>query len=186
MVVLIDIDGVLADFCGSVCEVLNKKLPDPYPHENYNISDALGVSESELWKAVDAHGYDFWANLKPYDYAQELYERLKSEYDVYFCSSPSRSPESLQGKLIWLNRFVKGTCRNYVFTPHKKLLFRPDHILIDDYQKNTDEFQDRGVLFPQNWNANWKYKSDQMKYVFQHVEYISYMMDTYWNAKEEN
>ncbi|MEC9490075.1 MAG: hypothetical protein UMU04_03940 [Halanaerobiales bacterium] len=61
----------------------------------------------------------------------------------------------MEGKLKWLkDRFGK----EIYFTYHKHYIADRYSLLIDDHDRNIDNFEDwggKGVLFPQIWNRNY-------------------------------
>lgn len=85
--------------------------------------------------------------------------KLVAEFDAEFviCTSPSRSPSSLAGKLRWLQAKLGPTFNQYVMTSDKSPLASASSILIDDSDSNCQEQWGRGasaILFPQAWNRN--------------------------------
>ncbi|MBA57809.1 MAG: hypothetical protein CMQ40_01410 [Gammaproteobacteria bacterium] len=98
---------------------------------------------------------EFWMNLKPYDWFEELYSELTKLGSVLFLSAPTGSPACMSGKHQWLiNRFGPDFS-NFIFTRHKDRLAHSRAILIDDMPFNVSSFQDRGgnaILFPRIWN----------------------------------
>ena len=79
--------------------------------------------------------------------------------NVCIASGATKSPESLSGKLEWIHHhFPSWMHRQYIITPRKHLLARPDSLLIDDYHENTERFEVHGghaILVPRPWNDNW-------------------------------
>lgn len=163
--VYMDMDGVLCNFVRSILrlfdvpdEVTDAQLWAQHPGE-YQIQKVLGISVNQMWDRVEESGSDFWANLLPYPWMEGLWRAAKT-HDRYVCilSSPSYDPQSLAGKLMWLqnkDRFGRRF-RDHVFTGEKQLLARPDAVLIDDSELKINAFiaaGGQGLLFQQSWNT---------------------------------
>ncbi len=180
MIVLLDMDGLIADWTKSVAELMcvdYDNLIKNWPEGIYDTAEALGVSDSDMWKEIDKNR-TFWEDIEPYPYAQKFVKDLKSKYNVFICSSPSRSPRCIESKLRWLDKYKFGFGRNFVFTPQKYLLANPNTVLIDDLNKNTDKFSSHGgkiITFPQPWNFNRElfYKGLQLDYVMERLDMLS-------------
>lgn len=153
--IYLDMDGVIADWDRSAEELLGQPIDS--------------VSKSQLWKRIDAEGFKFWADLKPFPYAEKFVNELRRIDEVVICSSPSLDVKSVSGKLRWLQKFFGSrNFRNYVFTPQKHLLGKDGNILIDDREKHVEGFNQNGgfgILFPRPYNRNKKYADDPVNYV---------------------
>ena len=155
--ILLDIDGVLADFVTGSIEACGL----PITHDEvtqWNYYEPY-MTKEEFWKRIHAQKY-FWEDLPVYPGAHLLVEVMKQVGAVYFCSDPSGDDEAATGKIRWLKRhgFVNPGEDNYILTPHKHLLAGPNVVLVDDYAENVKKFRDRGgegVLYPQRWNLGW-------------------------------
>lgn len=173
--IFLDIDGVLADFVGGVCQLYGRNRSDVIqamePGNWDGLPDALGTTEDEMWRRIDSAGSDFWAGLPLLPWARTLAKECEAIADVYLATTPSRYPGSLSGKLRWIKAF--GTHeRRYVMTPHKHLLAGPKRLLIDDKDRNVKEFWDAGgqaVLFPSKWNSVHELAGDPLQYVLNHL-----------------
>lgn len=82
--------------------------------------------------------------------------RLVGRENVCVATGPTKSPESLAGKLEWIHRVLPPWMhRQYAITPRKHLFARPDSILIDDLEDNIERWKlegGHGVLVPRPWN----------------------------------
>lgn len=122
-----------------------------------------GVSEADMpdcdtfWSNC---GYEVFADAPP---SAECFGLLRYSVelvgvqDVFFCTKPSRNPQSAAGKLEWIRRNAPPQMQQqYHLTAHKYDLARPTRLLIDDSQDNVDEFRaagGRAILWPRPWNA---------------------------------
>lgn len=132
----------------------------------------LGISNSQFWKNVEKTGEEFWSEMEPYPYFMDLYNRLTEVGRVFFLTSPSLAPNSLSGKLKWLQTQFNREFKDYVITPNKELLAHKNSFLIDDYPRNIEKFETaggNGILFPQYWNSK-KIVSDKIGYVIDKIE----------------
>lgn len=179
MNIFIDLDGVLCDFVGGVCRYLGKS--NPYGEEidcvggespvfdgrtqreinknpgRYDLHNLLGVSESEMWDAINER--DFWASLDAYPWAHDFVSYCERFGAVYFATAPSLHWSSPAGKHLWIEKHFPRFLRRYVIGAPKFLLANTNAVLIDDNEKNCREFRKEGrecFLFPRPWNEKWE------------------------------
>lgn len=152
--ILLDMDGVIANFVDSSLKVCNI----PLTHDQVNRWDYYHghMTEQEFWRAIDCTP-DFWKDIKPYEWAEELLEMCRDIAPVYFCSSPAMHHVSASDKIWWLRThgFMKADEENYILTKHKHMLANRRRILIDDGTHQIDAFNAQGGIgleFPQPWN----------------------------------
>lgn len=163
MIILLDMDGVIADFVGRSIEVAGL----PVTSEMINKWDYFDeyMSSKEFWDKIDNHeGY--WENLDPYPWADDLVRTCKSLGTVYYASAPALHHNCCEGKIKWLRKhgFMSKSKNTYMFGPDKWLMARKGRILIDDSQENIKNFNYAGgigYLFPQTWN-NGEIKIDRV------------------------
>ena len=173
MTILLDMDGVCADFVGSACRA-HRTTPDAVPWATcgFDMFNGMGLTEQEFWAPLQ--GFDFWANLEPYPWLDALLDLCcTASDDVYFCTMPNRDPECLSGKLAWLQQHVpKALQRRYVFTPHKHLLAAEGRVLVDDADHNCIPFAEAGgvaITFPQLWNQEARNTHARLSHVATHL-----------------
>jgi 5'(3')-deoxyribonucleotidase len=158
--ILLDIDGVCADWTGAVQKLMGKEdvVLDPWPNPGDDeIDDALGVTDDEVWEAIDALGAKWWANLKPYPWFLDLFHMCREHSQCIYLTTPGHDPNSLAGKLEWMKRWHGEKFRDYLIGPQKQFCAHPDSVLIDDRESNTKKFEAWGgnvILFPMPWNRN--------------------------------
>jgi len=159
-VIYLDMDGVVVDLARSFLRVFGKEHlldEDPGPL-NEHMANVLGMGEETFWKCIDEAGISVWSDAPEYPWSRDLYEQMQLLADeVVFLSSPSWDPQSLAGKLAWLQKFTgQRNFRDYIFTAKKNLLACKGALLVDDRESNILEFEAEGgdvVLFPQPWNS---------------------------------
>jgi 5'(3')-deoxyribonucleotidase len=132
MKVYLDMDGVICDFIGDVRKV-HPDMEDWAPDE-------------KLWPAVCSIP-NFWENMSWMPDGKELWEYLK-KFEVIILSAPTRNDlRSPSGKLKWIHDNL-GFDTNFIFTRtgKKKLLARPDSILIDDLKGTIKNWNEAGGI----------------------------------------
>ena len=158
--IFLDMDGVLANWTGSVCRLFDRdpeQVMRDWPEGEAKLNKVLGVSGNELWRRLDAAGQGFWDGLEPYPWANELVELCRGMGEVVILTSPSYDPGCLAGKLSWLQDFFHDRkFRDYIITNKKSLLARDNSLLIDDNDGHCEKFEKAGgqaIVFPQPWNS---------------------------------
>lgn len=165
--ILLDLDGVSANFVKAVLDLYNKDYTTSiktWQPNLYHVHTVLGVEAHEMWDRIDSLGAKFWYEIPEYEWFKELYDALCEIGDVYFCTSPSHNPFCAAGKVKWLQDRFGTKFRKYVLTNQKHLLANSDTILIDDSDRVVNKFyqhQGRVVLFPQPWNRNWSFANSR-------------------------
>lgn len=173
MKVYLDQDGPIANFVKGAFDLFDQKVPDLWPENEWNIENILGVSKKELWKKIDNAGHHFWANLEPTQYFNDLIKLVSNiDPEFHIITSPARNPDSVKGKMIWMQRNLSWSFRRFIFisSESKHHFASPDRILIDDKLSNIEQWTKAGgisILFPCPWNSTEIPKDSDM------VEYIS-------------
>lgn len=157
MNVYVDMDGVLADFFGSALRV-NNSNGTGYPKGEYQIQKYLNISTNQFWENIDAAGEEFWFDLGMCNGAEELWQ-IVEPYNPIVLTSPSMQPHCVSGKLKWLQKVFGRDFRDYIFCPaqHKRLLANPNSILIEDGEKNIEQWENNrgfGLLWPHIGNSS--------------------------------
>ena len=159
--VYLDLDGVLVDWFGGVCELTgrDRHRVERYWPEGATTEDALRVDVNEMWELINQRGSDWWANLQPLPWVAELLllfsERPSFQPEVSILTSPANSVYAATGKLQWVREHLPGLFERVHLTADKHLLARPGALLVDDNDDNCRRFEEGGgvaILFPQPWN----------------------------------
>lgn len=160
--ILLDIDGVLAEWIVNCCHLFNadpNEIMSKWKPGKRDLEHALGITSKELWEKVDKAGEDYWANLPETPWARKLYDECNKLGDVYFITKPSYDPRSLSGKLIWITKFTKNNkFDKYLIGKPKQLCSQKGNILIDDNDINVKDFRKcngTAILFPRIWNEHY-------------------------------
>jgi 5'(3')-deoxyribonucleotidase len=179
--ILLDMDGVLADFHQGVCDLYNVNLaqctiPAPWEYAiEKNISSLLDrtISASEMWNEINRCTEEraFWLNLRPYPWLAPLFKELQGlsyvgrtweadnaqiPVDIVISSSPGFHPLAHSQKVEWLYRHTPIKKGNVMLGKHKHLMANGSTFLIDDCDENISAFHRNGgacFLWPQKWNS---------------------------------
>ncbi len=84
-------------------------------------------------------------------------EQLVGRENICILTTPTEDPDCLAGKLEWIhNHFPPWMHRQYLMGPQKRLLAKPEALLIDDSDANVNAFERAGgrtILVPRPWNS---------------------------------
>ena len=146
-----------------------------WPPGQYDIAEVLGMDRNHFWETINAAGVDFWRQLEPYPWFEELYRELTLRGKVCFATSPTHSPNSATGKMAWLKDRFGSDFKEFIITRRKHYLSRSGTLLLDDSDKQVREFVRRGsgsaVLFPQIWNSAYPFiEGNRLQYVLTQVD----------------
>lgn len=161
--ILIDLDGVLADFHGHALGLFDpagRTVEDLAGAENTYIPDFLGITEAEFWRLVNLNSRKFWYEMPKLPDADQIMAICLGSVglkNVGICTSPSRDSQSIHWKLEWVKEhFGNMMARQMVVTPAKHLCAGPHTMLIDDWLKNqhfeSPEYGGSFLHLPRMWN----------------------------------
>lgn len=160
MKVFLDMDGVLVDFVKGACDAHGRS--DPYIHFHGH-----AAGEYDLPKILDVPIDGFWEPMKPVEFWRDLpwtpdgiailaaTESAFFNDTIYLLTHAQPWPGSYSGKAQWVAEHAPEYNGRLIFTEHKRLLAAPDTLLIDDCDRQVDEFQaagGRAILVPRGWN----------------------------------
>jgi 5'(3')-deoxyribonucleotidase len=171
-IVLLDMDGVLANFVQAMIDTHGWDLRhDQY--ESWAFHQSLGMSDEQFWQPTEEPGW--WLNIKPYPWAKEVVEMCGRVGKVVFCTSPSAHAACASEKVQWLRDHGLMGLREvrYQIGCHKELFAASGAVLIDDFDRNIAAFRQAGglsITFPQPWNRmrnvdRLSHLADQLKSV---------------------
>lgn len=157
---LVDMDDTLCDFVSQCLKVHNKS--DMHYPRGVDVHQALEFGEAEkdhddFWKPIHEAGEGFWAEMIVHSWCMELLHATRVICkEVKICSSPGRRrvPSVFTGKIRWLNR--QAIYDEFLPIKSKHLLAAPGRLLIDDSEKNVEQFRAAGgmaILFPSISNS---------------------------------
>ena len=148
--VLVDVDGVLADFGGATSRTLAALGGQPFDPEaltNWDLNDHIGGHKEEMCRAWRSEGW--CSNIRPYSNAVEGIKQLSAIADIYYVTAPFyEAPHWMWERLNWLKQWVGATDYQVSFT-HAKYLVDGD-FMVEDRPKNikawADAHPDRTVV----------------------------------------
>lgn len=187
----IDLDGVFADFVGACARLMKFDPAQVIVPGQFGIHNWLGVNKQWIWDRIDAQGVDFWENMEPYPWTDELWRMLTWRFqELRIVTHPRPSEGCIVGKLRWLRKHLPGAGEP-IFMKEKWRLSSPGCVLVDDYDVNCTQFVNpilchRGrvghsVVFPQMWNSKWDSLCDGTLPPTNRVRHVEDMLDAVRN-----
>jgi 5'(3')-deoxyribonucleotidase len=161
MRILVDCDGVLADFVQGMFNVIDELYgltftEDQLTDWNFHSLNLGKERERSVWERVGHAG--FAQALHPYDGAGEALEQLRVHHDVYVVSSPFWGPTFCYDRAQWLlQRGMIPSTRKLVLAESKYVV--AGDVLIDDRESNIQEWLEHnpngyGFLWSRSYNVN--------------------------------
>ena len=159
--ILLDMDGVIADFHSHAIEVGNRSGQHRFALDHIKGGDCLAklygyIAQDDYFEYLVRQSKSFWFDIPAYDWIDELIRYVRYLGRTKICTTPQCSPESWGDKIRWLK--VHGwPWYDVIMTIDKSDLAKPDVLLIDDNQSNVDRFRKSGghaVLVPSKWNTS--------------------------------
>lgn len=139
-IVFVDLDGVLVDLQRGFAE-LNKK-----PYKKMSHKEFSNIIQKYLKNLSVKQIVNFWSNLPETKDCQKLWENL-SQFQPIILSACGNCEASCLGKKLWCKKHL-GLDKDRVFcsknSAEKQLYASPKSILIDDYEKNIEQFNNKG------------------------------------------
>lgn len=140
--ILLDCDGVLADFSLGVCEVVKTITGRDFKPDNiteWDFCKALKLAPDEardVRRALSMSGH-VWPNLKPFPAAQEAVKCLYKVANVYVITSPWNSCKTwLHEREAWLDLHFDIPHTRVIATSAKHLV--SGDIFVDDKPGNVE------------------------------------------------
>ena len=165
MRILLDLDGVLVDFVGGACRIHGR--PDPFAEPlipevvgNFSMDKIWGMGLDTFWKPMKMPS--FWKGLEFMPDAKEILELCEQAVgmdNVCLLTSPSRGSGPVVGKINWIEKNMPEYSRRYLIGPAKQFCAGPDSVLVDDSNRNIEDFVEAGgnvILVPRAWNSNYR------------------------------
>lgn len=200
-VIYLDMDQVLVDFTGGVCDLFNVEMGDVVGHWQPGdwcmlepLSKALGseVSLDLFWQVIHSRGSQFWTNLKSLPWLDELIvlvERFTDHWQIV--TSPSLDHSSYAGKVLWVQKKFGRKFDRLIPTRYKYLLAQPGTVLIDDREENCEHFEHKptgdgstfsktggeAIIFPSHHNNLYNYRNHPLQWVELELERLATNME---------
>jgi len=142
--ILLDLDGTIADFSATVALHFGIELPLKIPEGLYPwIGD--GAARKELNRMMES--YKFWRDLEPYSWAKEMLQTIEKYGEVYFLSKARPNAGCMGGKMDWVKFRFPHMENKLILTTQDKFPCANGNILIDDDLRHEPEWSARGGKF---------------------------------------
>jgi len=161
---LIDMDGVLVDF-NRPALALHGITYNLYPvSTGWDIIAACNVLDpskemtgQKFWSKFDQK---FWAGLPKTAMCDRLIALAENRFgeDNVALLTSGQWPEAAAGKTEWVRDNLPQYRERLIIGTAKEFLAGPNRLLIDDRDKNVDDFRANGgmaILVPRPWNKMW-------------------------------
>lgn len=153
-----DMDGVLVDFVAGTVEYITQKLQAGEAEELKEMIGRDYITDEDIhmespnrnrdvrdymFKELE-HNAEFWETLPWMPRGQELWNFI-SQFNPYILTAPTGYGSEI-GKQAWIDTHLHPA-PSKVFMSHDKFKWAaPNHILIDDFTKNTVPWEDAGGI----------------------------------------
>ncbi len=162
--IFLDMDGVIANIGEAVARIYDIKLTPELEAEYGNtLYKLMGLeTKQELWDVINAIP-DFWEDIPPYPWCEELVDVLQSAGEVQILTSSPKTDaltksNASTGKARWVGKHLLEKKLRVNIVHDKYLMGGQGRVLIDDREKHCDSFTEHGgmsILFRQPWNSGW-------------------------------
>ena len=157
----LDLDGVIVGFDEGVLKVHNIEDPFLKPEHKgkWGTEDMYGLDPVEFWAPL---GEKFWTNLPWTKEGKEILSLVEYEFgydNICLLTSPCLTKGSVSGKIKWINKNLPTYKKKFLIGFQKHFCANSDTILIDDRDKNVEEFREHGgkaILVPRPWNTQYE------------------------------
>lgn len=158
-VIWLDMDGVLCNYVGGALHAFREIRTDIKESDikTWNFHGLFCTSDDDEKSLINDFGPGFWSELEAYDTTPQLIEAARSASNhIGILTNPGKFRHSIPGKTEWLRKH--GLIHKdvpVVFTKHKHLMAKSNHLLIDDLPENCHQFIKHGgeAICPiRGWN----------------------------------
>lgn len=162
----LDLDGVICDLLGGIEIMMDIKLDRT--EGSINFMKALGISKEEFWGNMSVQD---WADFPKTEDADEILGLVeKYRPTILSANTEFGTANCIAGKLEWLKKNVPDYYKEdrWFFGKKKYKIAHPKAILIDDYEYNTDKWEEAGgisILVPRPWNKLSSISNDAVDYI---------------------
>lgn len=175
MKIILDVDGVLADFASAASRVHKRTNPYSIPENfgKYNMEQIWGMPVSEFVAPLD---YDFWANLPLMEHAHSIANHLIQffgPHNICILTKPVPTYGCLEGKRDWLNKHFPHLMSNWMIGTNKTFTSHVNSLLIDDNERHCYDFQQAGgraFLVPACWNFKYFLADDPATSLLEYIQ----------------
>lgn len=131
-----DMDGVLCDFNTQFIKFSDGI--DPKIYEGMYGKDGF-------WDLINKIGVKFWAGMPWMSGGKKLWSYIE-KYTPSLLSAPSYDDSSKIGKRLWVKNNLPGAKLILAPAIEKQEYASPNHILIDDFDRNIEQWVNKGGI----------------------------------------
>ena len=157
--VFLDMDGVLVDFVSAACR--RHRMENPYENVKnlgiWAVETVWGMSDDDFMAPLK--GSDFWEGLEWTADGRVILKMVEDAYGkeniTLLSRPPKRAPEAYAGKVQWILNNLPDYADKFLLGRDKNPCAN-GNILIDDYDRNINEWREAGgigILVPRAWNS---------------------------------
>jgi len=169
--VFLDIDGILANWSKSACEATGIVYPTDFefPSQEW-LASRIGVKQIQK----SCENFEFWSNLEKYPWSDEIVKTVsQSGKEWRFLTKPMKTSHCFSGKAEWMFRhYPHYWDKLWIVTGSKSATCRNEgDLLIDDFDKNINEWKDAGGSvfhwkeITDDYTGDWKSRIQKLKEV---------------------
>lgn len=152
-VLLVDADGVMADFMGHLFETVKAETGRSYCHADITDYWFDGMQDRSLFLDI-MNREGTYRHLGVISGAREAITRLRESYDVVVCSAPPKTSKTAEDeKREWLaEHFDTDFAEQAIITRDKHLVM--GRLIIEDNPFIDRDANWQAIMFHQPWNRD--------------------------------
>ena len=142
--VLLDVDGIVASFCGAAVKVMSQLSGKPIHHDDidrWEVTEILESHEMRMAAKAEFNKEGFCQSFELYDGAQEAVQALRHISNVYFVTAPMKDNRS------WMPERVEWLMHHFDM-PFTRVAF-----VCDKFMVNGDFLLEDSPTNAENWLA---------------------------------
>jgi 5'(3')-deoxyribonucleotidase len=162
MKLLLDCDGILADFQSMYLNLINSYTGKNYVLEDitdFSIEDSLGVHEYHDRILEDFEKNHLCYNINPISHSQEAIRFLKRRIEIIIVTSPFKTNGWVNERYDWLKLFYDISSSNVVFCKDKTYIhgdYFADDSLDNCIRWSNTHKDNICMLWDRPWNRKYR------------------------------
>lgn len=156
--ILLDIDGVVADFNGALEKALADEGFPGYTDDSFNTWELTKCIEPAAHPALDRirHRKGFCSSIPRYDGAQHFYKELRKKGEVIALTTSWNQGSWAQERYDWLVSFGFNDREIHIVDKHDDKMVFAGHYFVEDRIETLSAWRERhngiGLLIDRPWN----------------------------------